>query len=66
MRELRIKQYRSSAYHPESQGAFERYHHTLTIIRSYCFDTKKDWDEGILFAVRKSVQVYRNLFVLAT
>ena len=29
------------------------------IIRSYCFDTEKDWDEGIhllLFAVRESVQ----------
>ena len=30
------------------------------MIRSYCFDTEKDWDEGIhllLFAVRESVQV---------
>ena len=29
------------------------------MIRSYCFDTEKDWDEGIhllLFAARKSVQ----------
>ena len=29
------------------------------MIRSYCFDTSKDWDEGIhllLFAVRESVQ----------
>ena len=29
------------------------------MIRSYCFDTEKDWDEGIhllLFAVRASVQ----------
>ena len=29
------------------------------MIRSYCFDTEKDWDEGIhllLFAVRESVQ----------
>ena len=28
------------------------------MIRSYCFDTEKDWDEGIhllLFAVRESV-----------
>ena len=29
MHELGIKQYRSSAYHPESQGAFERFHQTL-------------------------------------
>ena len=29
------------------------------MIRSYCFDTEEDWDEGIhlfLFAVRESVQ----------
>ena len=29
MHELGIKQYRSSAYHPESQGALERFHQTL-------------------------------------
>ena len=60
MHELGIKQYRSSAYHPESQGALERFHQTLkNMIRLYCFDTGKDWDEGIhllLFAVRESVQ----------
>ena len=31
MHELGIKQYRSSAYHPESQGALERFHQTLKI-----------------------------------
>ena len=60
MDELRIKQFRSSAYHPESQGALERFHQTLkNMIRTYCFDTEKDWDEGVhllLFAVRESVQ----------
>ena len=60
MQELGIKQYRSSSYHPESQGALERIHQTLkNMIRSYCFDTEKDWDKGIhllLFAVRESVQ----------
>ena len=60
MYELGIKQYRSSAYHPESQGALEIFHQILkNMIRSYCFDTEKDWDEGIhllLFAVRESVQ----------
>ena len=29
MHELEIKQYRSSAYHSESQGALERFHQTL-------------------------------------
>ena len=60
MHDLEIKQYRSSAYHPESQGALERYHQTSkNMIRPYCFDTEKDWDEGIHllpFAVRESVQ----------
>ena len=60
MHELGIKQYRSSAYRPESQGALEKFHQTLkNMIRSYCFDTEKDWDEGIhllLFTVRESVQ----------
>ena len=55
-----IKQYRSSAYHPESQGALEQFHQTLkNMIRSYCFDTNRDLDEGVcllLFAVRESVQ----------
>ena len=60
MHELGIKQYRSSAYHPESQGSLERFHQTLkNMISSYCFDTEKGWDEGIHllpFAVRESVQ----------
>ena len=60
MHELEINQYRSSAYHPEIQGAHERFHLTLkNMIRSYRFDTEIDLDEGIhllLFAVRESVQ----------
>ena len=60
MHELGIKQYRSSAYHPESQGALERFHQTLkNMMRTYCFDTEKSWDDGIpllLFAVRESIQ----------
>ena len=60
MHELGITQYKSSPYHPESQGALKRFHQTLkNTIRSYCFDTENDWDEGIhllLFAARESVQ----------
>ena len=60
MLEMGIKQYRSSAYHPERQGVLERFYQTLkNMIRSYNFDIEKDWDEGIhrlLFAVRESVQ----------
>ena len=60
MNQLGIKQYKSSAYHPESQGALERFHQTLkTMIKMYCTENSKDWDEGVhllLFAVRESVQ----------
>ena len=62
MHELEIKQYRSSAYHPESQGALERFDQNLkNMIRSYCNDTEKGWDKCIhvlllRFAVRESVQ----------
>ncbi|CAB4033082.1 Transposon Ty3-I Gag-Pol poly [Paramuricea clavata] len=60
MHELGIKQYTSSAYHPESQGALERFHQTLKqMIKTYCFETEKDWDDGVhflLFAARESVQ----------
>ena len=58
--QLGATQIKSSAYHPESQGALERFHSTLkNLIRTYCLDNEKDWDEGIslfLFAVRESVQ----------
>ncbi|XP_076877760.1 uncharacterized protein LOC143526887 isoform X2 [Brachyhypopomus gauderio] len=60
MRELKIKHQMSSAYHPESQGALVRFHQTFkTMLRSYCLETEKDWDEGIpllLFAIREAVQ----------
>ena len=58
--QLGTKQIKSSAYHPESQGALERFHSTLkNMIRTYCMENNTDWDEGInllLFAVRESVQ----------
>ena len=60
MHQLGIKQYKLSAYHPESQGALERFHQTLkNMIRTYCLEYKKDWDEGVhmlLFAAREAVQ----------
>ena len=60
MNQLGIKQYKSSAYHLESQGGLERFHQTLkTMIKMYCIENSKDWDEGIhllLFAVCESVQ----------
>uniref|UniRef100_A0A673M0U5 Integrase catalytic domain-containing protein n=1 Tax=Sinocyclocheilus rhinocerous TaxID=307959 RepID=A0A673M0U5_9TELE len=60
MKTLAITHRTSSAYHPESQGALERFHQTLkSMMRKYCLETGNDWDEGIpllMFAVRESVQ----------
>ncbi|XP_041461220.1 uncharacterized protein LOC121412474 [Lytechinus variegatus] len=60
MSQLGIRCVNSSAYHPESQGALERFHQTLkNMMRTYCFQCEKEWDEGLpllLFAVRESVQ----------
>ncbi|XP_037776712.1 uncharacterized protein LOC119573573 [Penaeus monodon] len=60
MNELSIKQYLSTAYHPESQGALERFHQTFKcLLRKYCVEVEKDWDEGVhmlLFALRESKQ----------
>ena len=60
MHQLQIKHVTSSAYHPQSQGALERYHQTLkTMMKAYCFNNQNEWDEGIhllLFATREVVQ----------
>ncbi|KAJ8038132.1 hypothetical protein HOLleu_19119 [Holothuria leucospilota] len=58
--ELGIDQIKSSAYHPESQGALERFHQTLkNMLKTYCHGIERDWDEGIpfvMFAARESIQ----------
>lgn len=60
MHKLGIKLYKSSAYHPESQGALERFHQTTkTILKPYCYQYEKDCDERVhlvLFAAREAVQ----------
>uniref|UniRef100_A0AAQ4NYV1 Gypsy retrotransposon integrase-like protein 1 n=1 Tax=Gasterosteus aculeatus aculeatus TaxID=481459 RepID=A0AAQ4NYV1_GASAC len=60
LKTLSISHQVSSAYHPESQGALERWHQTLkTMLRKYCMETGANWDEGVpfvLFAVRETVQ----------
>lgn len=59
MKELGIKHFKSSVYHPQSQGALERYHQTLkSMIRTYCVDQLGEWDKSVpflLFAIRDSV-----------
>lgn len=58
--ELGITHKVSSAYHPQSQGALERWHQTFkSVLRKYCLESGKSWDEGVpfaLFALRESVQ----------
>ena len=50
----------SHQYHPESQGALDRWHQMLkAMLRKYCMDTSTDWDEGVafvLFAIRETIQ----------
>ena len=42
MFQLGVKQFKFSAYHPQSQGALERFHQTLkSMIRAYCFQEKR-------------------------
>lgn len=58
--EMGVSHRMSSVYHPESQGALERYYQNLkAMIRVYCVETGREWDEGLpllLFATRESVQ----------
>jgi hypothetical protein len=60
MHELGFRQYKSTAYLPECQGALECFHQTLkTMIKTYCYQFEKDWDEGghlVLFAAREAVK----------
>lgn len=57
LKRLSIQHNVSSAYHPESQGALERYHQTLkSMLRAYCLETGKDWADAVpwlLFACRE-------------
>ena len=60
LQQLSSEHQTSSAYHPESQGALERFHQTLkTMLRAYCKEFERDWDEGtpfLLFAAREVTQ----------
>lgn len=60
LKSLNIVHKMSSTYHPQSQGAIERFHQTLkSVLRKHCLESQRDWDESIplvLFAVREAVQ----------
>ena len=57
MYKLGIKQLRSTAYHPQTQGVLERYHQVLkNMLKTYCHEHSEDWDYGVplvLFATRE-------------
>ena len=59
MYELGIEQRKSSAYHPQSQGAIERFHQSMKfMLKTYCHENDRDWDEGlplVLFAARETM-----------
>ena len=42
MNQLGIKQYKSSEYHTETQGALESFHQALKTIKMYCIENSKD------------------------
>lgn len=48
------------AFHPQSQGALERFHQMLkTMLKTHCLDSGRDWAESLpllMFAIRESVQ----------
>ena len=47
MYELGKHQYKSSLYHPEGR-AIERFHQAFkNMLKRYCHQTGKDWDEGV-------------------
>ena len=47
---FKIRQYKSTAYHPQSLGALERSHHTFVeYLRHYC--GKTNWDYWLSFAM---------------
>ncbi len=58
LKELGIAQTLSSAYHPQSQGALERFHQTLKgLLRKFCHEQESEWDDALpymLFAIREA------------
>ncbi len=53
LKTLDIQHVVSSAYHPESQGALERWHQTLkSMLRKYCLETKVGMKASLLFCSR--------------
>lgn len=60
LKQLDVSHNMSTAYHPQSQGALERFHQLLkSLLCSYCTELKADWQDGLpwlLLAAREVVQ----------
>ncbi|KAL2091618.1 hypothetical protein ACEWY4_013881 [Coilia grayii] len=60
LQQLKIKHKLSSSYHPQSQGALERFHLTLkSLLRAYCSELQRDWEDGLpwlMLAAREVIQ----------
>lgn len=65
LKSLAVEPVVSSTYHPESQGALERWHQTLKArLRKYCLESDKSWDEGLPFALFAACElVQQGLFL---
>ena len=62
---LNIKQFQSNTYHPESQGALERFHQTLNnIMNTFCLDSQKDRDDGVHMLLFATGKPFMNLYVV--
>lgn len=59
LEQLVVKQ-QSSAYHPHSQPALERFHQSLkSLLRAYCVELNRDWEDGLpwlMLAAREVTQ----------
>ncbi|XP_047485268.1 uncharacterized protein LOC125036565 [Penaeus chinensis] len=60
MKEWGVMQQFSTIYHPESQGALERFHQTFKcMLTKFCKENNKDWDDSVpfvLYAARSAKQ----------
>lgn len=60
LKQLGVQHNCSSAYHPQSQGALERFHQMLkSLLCAYSVELNRDWEEGLpwlLLAAREVTQ----------
>lgn len=58
---LGVKQNHSSDYHPQSQGALERFHQSFkSLLRAYCMKLKYDWEEGLPWLLLATLEVVHD------